>query len=112
MLSTFGLDDPLRKWAFHVRNRWIAGMSRVCFVTEANRRSGSTLTASLAIEEGRDVCTLPVFPMGDQGLANLDLISNGATMIRDYQDLEVLMDYSSPALLESAKCEKQKQRIH
>lgn len=112
LLSTFRLDDPLRKWAFHIRNRWIAGMSRVCFVTEANRRSGSMLTATLATEEGREVCTLPVFPMGEQGLANLDLISNGAVMIRDCRDLEVLMDFSSPTLFESAEREKQKERVH
>src|SRR5690606_30260774 len=75
MLSTFALDEPLRKWAFHARNRWIAGLARVCFVAEANRRSGSLLTANLAACEGREVCTLPVFPLNGQGLANLDLIS-------------------------------------
>ena len=70
------------------------------------------LTATLATEEGREVCTLPVFPMGEQGLANLDLISNGAVMIRDCRDLEVLMDFSSPTLFESAEREKQKERVH
>lgn len=110
LVSTFSLEEPLRKWAFHVRNRWITGMSRVCFVVEANRRSGSTLTAQLALDEGRDLCTLPVFPLGDQGLANLDLLSSGAIMVRDHRDLKQLC--SSPTLFQCANSEEQKQRVH
>jgi DNA processing protein len=110
LVSTFGFFDPLRKRAFHVRNRWIAGMARTCLVVEANRRSGSTLTAELARDEGRDVCTIPVFPLGEQGLANLDLIRDGAIMIRDHRDLTALT--LRPSLLKSADREPQKESVH
>jgi DNA processing protein len=111
LLSTFSMDEPLRKWAFHVRNRWIAGLTRVCFVAEANRRSGSSLTAMLALEEGREVATLPVFPIGEQGLANLDLIGEGAHLIRDRGDLEQLCR-SRPTLFKSTQGEEQEERVH
>lgn len=87
LLSTFGLTEALRKTAFHIRNRWIAGFARYCFVVEANRRSGSSLTARLALEEGRDIWTLPTSPLAAQGLANLDLLFNGAQLVRNAEDL-------------------------
>ncbi len=87
-VSTFPLNQEMRKRMFIARNRWIAGLSPVTFVAEANRRSGSSLTAALAHAEGRELCTLPVSPYSTQGLGNLDLIRNlKAHMIRDYRDL-------------------------
>ena len=68
-----------------------------------NRRSGSLLTASLALEEGRTICTLPVFPFSEQGLGNLDLLNEGALMIRDHRDLLALHDRElGPALTDRA----------
>ena len=92
MVSTCGLFEPMCRDFFHTRNRWIAGLSSLCFVAEANRRSGSILTAGLARDEGRTLCTLPVFPTAAQGLGNLDLIEEGAFFLRDQYDLRVLWD--------------------
>lgn len=90
LLSTFPLRAPMRRHYFPIRNRWIAGLSPLIFVVEANRRSGSLLTATLALEEGRDICTLPVSPVSAQGLANLQLLHDGALMVRDADDLKAL----------------------
>jgi DNA processing protein len=106
LLSTCGLRDPLRKSFFHIRNRWIAGLAPLTFVVEANRRSGSALTAKLARDEARDVCTLPVFPMASQGLGNLDLIAEGATLLRDSMDLIICWDRSNPAVAQNFNREK------
>jgi DNA processing protein len=96
LLSTLLPEESMRRYHFAVRNRWITGMSRVTFVAEANRRSGSSLTAKLAQEESREVCTLPVFPFSEQGLANLDLISeNRAAMVRDARDLLQVLDVNA-----------------
>lgn len=103
LVSTCGLAEPMRKSYFHIRNRWIAGLGEICFVAEANRRSGSHLTAKLAQEENRDLATLPVFPLAHQGLANLDLISDGAVLLRDARDLTTLWNRSCPAALQSSK---------
>lgn len=103
ILSTCALHEPMRKSFFHIRNRWIAGMAPVCFVAEANRRSGSLLTATLAIEENKEVCTLPVFPTATQGLGNLDLICNGAVMLRDQYDLTTLWHRACPSSREECR---------
>lgn len=106
LLSTFPLTAPMRKYCFSIRNRWIAGLGEFCFVAEANRRSGSLLTAKLAHEEGRTVCTLPVFPLSEQGLANLDLIfDGGAQPIRDHLDLCALIAGLRPTSFERTESE-------
>lgn len=112
LLSTCSLTEPVRKHFFEIRNRWIAGLSPVCLVTEANRRSGSLITAKAASEEHRDVCTLPVFPTAHQGLGNLDLIRDGAFMIRDHLDLLTLWNASVPNLFQRAERESQESEVH
>jgi DNA processing protein len=99
LVSTFPLHQEMRKRFFLERNRWIAGMSPLTFVVEANRRSGSSLTASLAHEDQREVCTLPVFPRSAQGLGNLDLLTSvKAHLIRDHQDLLGVFRLNKPRL--------------
>jgi DNA processing protein len=87
LVSTFAPQEKMRKNHFHIRNCWIAAFSRVSFVAEANRRSGSLITADRAFNFGRRLCTLPLSPLSDQGLANLDLIERGAKALRTHKDL-------------------------
>jgi len=112
LLSTFALHEGMRKFAFEVRNRWITGLARMLLVVEANRRSGSAMTAKLALEEQREICTLPVFPHSEQGLANLDLLVNGANLIRDHHDLTTAWDRNSrPTLFQRAQREHKEKDI-
>ena len=112
IVSTCGLSEPMRKSFFHIRNRWIAGLSPGCVVVEANRRSGSLLTAKLCVEENREVATLPVFPTATQGLGNLDLLEAGATMLRDHRDLSTFWDCLSEGFFQTAQSKEQEQDIH
>lgn len=108
LVSTCGLSEPMRKSFFHIRNRWIAGLSSVCLVAEANRRSGSLLTAAYVLEEQRTLCTLPVSANASQGLGNLDLMANGALFLRDANDLDILFtgaELSCPASFENLQRE-------
>lgn len=91
LVSTFDLHQGMSKALFHKRNRWIAGFSLAMLVVEANRRSGSALSARLAREEQREVATLPVSPLSLQGMGNLELLNDGATLIRDAKDISVMM---------------------
>lgn len=113
VLSTFHPFSDMRKSHFAIRNRWIAGISPLCFVVEANRRSGSMLTADCAQQEHRSICTLPVFPHSDQGLANLDLLMDGAAMIRHAADLKTVWDLNlRPTLFQAAKCKEKENDVH
>lgn len=74
------------RWTFPARNRLIAALSGATIVVEAAERSGSLITADLAMELGRPVAAVPgsvTSPLS--GGANL-LLKTGAEVIRSAQD--------------------------
>ncbi len=95
IVSAYAPDDSIRNFRFEGRNRLIAALSQLVFVTEASRRSGSVMTARLATELGRDLCVLPSFPGEMVGQGTLDLMVNGAEPIRDAEDLFAMLCRSS-----------------
>ncbi len=72
---------------FPARNRLISGLSDVVLVMEARVKSGSLITADLALEQGRDVYALPgpVTSPLSQGCHRL--IRQGAGILVSPQDL-------------------------
>ncbi len=76
---------------FPVRNRIISGLSLGVLVIEAKEKSGSMITASRALEQGRDVFAIPA-NVGSPGFSgNLKLLRDGAILVRDAWD--VLEEY-------------------
>jgi DNA processing protein len=76
-----------RRWTFPARNRIMAALSAMTVVVEGRERSGSLITAALAVEAGREVGAVP----GRVGAATASgpnqLLRDGAHVIRGGQDV-------------------------
>jgi len=95
VLSELAPFEEMKKHYFLKRNRMIAAMSPVVLIAEARRQSGTMITARLAMEMDRLLAAVPG-PVDDPRWAgNLELLSSGSNLIRDYWDLGVLMDLKS-----------------
>ncbi|MEE1061608.1 MAG: DNA-processing protein DprA [Ruminococcus sp.] len=58
VISEYPPDEPPMKYNFPARNRIISALSDGVIVMEAGRKSGSLITANIAIEQGKEVFAL------------------------------------------------------
>jgi DNA processing protein len=75
-----------RRWCFPARNRIIAGLASATIVVQAAVRSGSLITAELAMDLGRDIGAVPGSPLDWHGDGANALLRDGATVVRDAVD--------------------------
>ena len=80
MISEFPLGAPATKWRFPQRNRIISGLANKIVVVEAAYRSGSVITARLALEQGREVWAVPGSIFNENFAGTNKLIADGALM--------------------------------
>lgn len=87
IISEYPPKTPVKGGHFPARNRIISGVSLGVVVIEAPRKSGSLITAALALEQGRDVFVVPanVDSPASQG-SNL-LIREGAVPVFSGKDV-------------------------
>lgn len=87
LISEYPLGTLCSKFTFPQRNRIVAGLSHGVLVVEGSHRSGSLITARLALEEGRTVFAVPgnIYAAGSQG--PIRLIKNGAVPVTSGEDI-------------------------
>ena len=90
ILSEYPLQSRPLKFHFPYRNRIIAGLSHGVCVIEAKEKSGSLITANLALSENREVFAVPgsIFSIHSKGTNSLIeagacLVSSGETISKN-----------------------------
>jgi DNA processing protein len=91
--------EPFR---FPARNRIVAGLSEAVLVVEGAAGSGSKITAEHALDTGRDVFAVPGAPWNELAEAPLELIRDGAGVIRGPADLIADLHLAVPMGLEES----------
>jgi len=94
VLSDYGLGTPPEAGNFPPRNRIIAGLSIAVVVVEAGERSGASITAGFAVEQGREVFAVPGNIFSPQSKGTNRLIRDGAHPLLAPEDLLEVLNLS------------------
>jgi DNA processing protein len=86
-ISEYFPKEPMRTFHFVQRNRLIASLGKSLLIIQGERRSGSLMTAKLALELGQNIGVIPGHPMDTAYSGNIELLKWGANPIFDWQDL-------------------------
>lgn len=103
ILSEFPLGTKANPFHFPRRNRLISGFSLGTLVIEGKEKSGSLITALLALEQGKEVFAVPGSPFAVGSAASNRLIQKGeAKLVENAQDIleefSFLATHAAPVL--------------
>ena len=87
LLSEYPGGTKPEAFHFPIRNRIISALSLGILVVEAAGRSGSLITASLALEYGREVFAMPGKFAASKAQGSHELIRRGAKPVLDLEDV-------------------------
>jgi DNA processing protein len=87
VLSEFPPGAAPWKWTFPARNRIMAALAGMTVVVEGAVRSGSLITADMAMDLGRDLGAVPGPVTSRASAGPNNLLAGGACVVRDAQDI-------------------------
>lgn len=112
VLSELPPGTPTFRWMFPARNRLMAALAGITVVVEAAERSGSLITAEMAIDAGRQVGAVPGPVTSWRSSGTNRLLADGAAVIRSAQDvLDLLLGPGAPPPVERGSPVAARERV-
>lgn len=106
IISSFNLNMEPLSYNFPARNRIIAGLSKGCLVIQAAIKSGTSITATFALEQGKDVFAIPGSIEDELSAGCHVLIKEGAKLVHSAQDIFIEFGEAGKENIEPVKKEK------
>lgn len=107
LVSEFEPSFRATQWSFPRRNRLMAGISHAVLVIEAADKSGTLITARLALDYNREILAVPGPITSPTSLGTNLLIKQGATPVTRSEDILETFNLKQDSLFEETKNEIQ-----
>lgn len=101
LLSEFPPTFQATQWSFPQRNRIMAGLSEATLLIEAGEKSGTLITARLAVDFNRELLVVPGNIFGENSRGVHQFLKLGATPVTSPEDVLVALGID-PKVKESA----------
>jgi DNA processing protein len=116
LISEFEPSAISQLYFFPQRNRLMAGISKAVLIIEAEEKSGTLITARLALDYNRDVLAVPGSAFSSNSNGTNSLIKQGATPVTSSNDVLVALGFEieKPNLTDKEKyadCGKDEMKI-
>ncbi len=103
-------------YSFPQRNRLMAGISKAVLIIEAEEKSGTLITARMALDYNRDVLAVPGSAFSSNSNGTNSLIKQGATPVTKSEDVLIALGFEveKPKLTDKEKyadCSKEEMKI-
>lgn len=114
VISEYPENQIAQKTFFAMRNRLISGLAIATLVVEATYRSGTSITAQFALNQGRKLLCIPNSIGNKNSAGILNLIKKGAKVVTSAEDILTEIGWTSKTAInnEKQKYLKKEREIH
>ena len=91
LLSEYPPETPAATWTFPQRNRIMAGLTHATLLIEAGPKSGTLITARLAVDYNRELLAVPGNIFSQNSYGTHQFIKLGATVITEPEDIMIAL---------------------